>query len=1548
MENTETNDLNQITPTILPSKQPWYKNKRKLLFAIIGGVLLLGIIIVVIVVLTNKKKCDSTKQNCEKPIPPYNDCEWDILQCPPPPPPPPPYPPPYKEIEVLVYEDSTTKISTIVYNEETSFGRRLNEKSVKTTSTGKYLLNVYKVDNSSVNVVYYAYAVLLNLENDKSGKNTKVGGSDVRNSNGDFPFIKFNFDSTGEIKELKVPEDYDKTLTAYIYEFIEKVVPQVSKKLYGEDKNRQYEEDGENTNLLKKDLKEIEDFEGSKQERNIKATVKDGKVKKVTTNTKNEFNQKKEYKMSTADNNFTAELTGPNKYVTRESPIKSYDEYLESTLNLESSEVDQTLTKKIDDYVNSKKDNLKDYEKEKRRLELKEYNSKLLSKNQLRNLDVITTEPWREPFTFNYPLFNIDFLGAEIGLIAEVAFKPIIGQFEVQIYYNKNGKLESIGGKRIYTNFDEIINAVDEVIDKLRILIEGNIILEIKGIYDEYVGHINTNLELLFDKIENVPDFSDVFQQPLEELFLEIRNASAIGYNKVINNLTNTINQFNQIQNEIDAKTEPNLKKLFDETNNIESFLLTHVRDAFDIYDAAKVYYPGIVDAINTRLNILKQNKTENKFNFDITTFYDIKDIYNKVLNILSNLNQRILDAISVERINFVNQVNEQFDLILNEPLKNVEIISYNARNNASIIDAFNIYYGNAQGETKRQLLINNINSLRVKINDMLTSIYNNIQETYNKNFLNSETYKRIKTNLETYTNEIKNNQTSLMQFLGNYIHYDLNFDLYVEDVRVLLDVNYRASKSRESNYNKIYNTINGIVDSYLTQSKLNSINQNLNSYLDKIIKAVQNFNYGYALSNITLLSDAIEQVIKDNLGKKVYDAVVSRYTNKTTLDNMLKDYYSNVYTAYLEFNTTFFTNHFLAHANKYVSKPEEMITKFNRILKTQQEENETQVDNINTLIVNSINYAIESSYYTIYQLVVKLKEEFMTRAPKNVYGSTGNYRAKYEEVLRKLDDLLNLFLNNNGEMNITYKYVKSKLDEFSLNKTIHSEEYKIYLMLYTISDELENNSLRYICNGNTIILCNNKSISQAISAIDQFNYQMAKLRDAITQLKNLIPIVETMMDDTLLELDPLKYLELYKKQTYKDFQIVAEFSIYLDAIREETDTYMDAFVNQIKLDIINAFETNININGIEEAIQNLALKVFVNPEDLEEKLKLYVNAMCGPINKIIGNFTEEIKYYTFEKHSLDLTAYQNSYNNLVSELNEYYESEENQFLKDLKLKDITYINLMTEFYSIIDSGYENLKEIVKSIGSFEFQFLDHNYTFTKLVEEALNDKRDQLQDDITDLVNYHYNDYLNRLKGTIRAGIREQYNEILKALDYQFNSTFVELERYKGQYIVTEISVYSQIKSIFEDFFVKVNEIYSPDELNKELLDAQTKELNNNGINIECQFDNTMAKLNYHIQEFLEAAQKRFEDEKLEFLSGVEPGFINGFIRTVNDFLLKDGINALNNLFNSDYESTIKHEFKYLIEETTSIKEYMEVLINSLDSKSISKRLADSLKVIF
>ena len=46
------------------------------------------------------------------------------------------------------------------------------------------------------------------------------------------------------------------------------------------------------------------------------------------------------------------------------------------------------------------------------------------------------------------------------------------------------------------------------------------------------------------------------------------------------------------------------------------------------------------------------------------------------------------------------------------------------------------------------------------------------------------------------------------------------------------------------------------------------------------------------------------------------------------------------------------------------------MITKFNKILKSQEEEKESQINNINILNINIFNYAIKCSYYTIYQLI--------------------------------------------------------------------------------------------------------------------------------------------------------------------------------------------------------------------------------------------------------------------------------------------------------------------------------------------------------------------------------------------------------------------------------------------------------------------------------------------------------------------------------------------------------------------------------------------------
>ena len=215
--------LNNETPI---KKQRWYKNKLKL--ALIIGIPLLIIAIVIIIVVaiggggTECTTCDCNKDFCDNNndddnqnvIRDKDENDSLIINI------------EHKKGEVSIYNDVISKTSTVVVEKNNvGTGRRLEDKSSTTTFNGKYLLNVYDVDNITNPTIYYAYAILLVLNNITNGKTNYLGGSDIRKTERDFPFIKFSFDSNGEIGKLYVSENYDKILTAYIYEFIEKIVP---------------------------------------------------------------------------------------------------------------------------------------------------------------------------------------------------------------------------------------------------------------------------------------------------------------------------------------------------------------------------------------------------------------------------------------------------------------------------------------------------------------------------------------------------------------------------------------------------------------------------------------------------------------------------------------------------------------------------------------------------------------------------------------------------------------------------------------------------------------------------------------------------------------------------------------------------------------------------------------------------------------------------------------------------------------------------------------------------------------------------------------------------------------------------------------------------------------------------------------------------------------------------------------------------------------------------------------------------------------------------
>ena len=235
------------------------------------------------------------------------------------------------------------------------------KKNFYTEIKGEYLLNVYdfkKKDNSSI--VYYAYAVLLNLNKKNNEINVFIGGNDIRYSNSnDFPFIKFNFDQNYLISNLQVEENYNSTLIAYIYEFINKIIPIIDKNFYEEQSNNNsikysYENNNNEIFSIYKNEKETNsDIDGSTNIKNMTINIKDNEVKEVINIKDSSFKISNNFDSEILNHTFYNETEG-NNLATRNFPIKGYSEKQESTLTLNSSYEDNSLNNKIYQIINSK------------------------------------------------------------------------------------------------------------------------------------------------------------------------------------------------------------------------------------------------------------------------------------------------------------------------------------------------------------------------------------------------------------------------------------------------------------------------------------------------------------------------------------------------------------------------------------------------------------------------------------------------------------------------------------------------------------------------------------------------------------------------------------------------------------------------------------------------------------------------------------------------------------------------------------------------------------------------------------------------------------------------------------------------------------------------------------------------------------------------------------------------------------------------------------------------------------------------------------------
>ena len=193
----------------------------------------------------------------------------------------------YKKNDVSVYIETQSKNANIELSEniplnERKLAENSNILSKKTEITSQYLVNIYDEKEENSLKVYYAYASVLNMKKKVENKEeVSMGGKDIREINSvneETPVVKFSFNENGEMKYFKVNEKMNVTLASYLYEFVQKVIPDVLKKKSLND-------------LPKiKSLKQIEKEEEIKKQQNEeKKNIKTEKT--TTTNYSDEENK---------------------------------------------------------------------------------------------------------------------------------------------------------------------------------------------------------------------------------------------------------------------------------------------------------------------------------------------------------------------------------------------------------------------------------------------------------------------------------------------------------------------------------------------------------------------------------------------------------------------------------------------------------------------------------------------------------------------------------------------------------------------------------------------------------------------------------------------------------------------------------------------------------------------------------------------------------------------------------------------------------------------------------------------------------------------------------------------------------------------------------------------------------------------------------------------------------------------------------------------------------------------------------------------------------
>ncbi len=1547
-------EIRQSESTLTPKNESSHSQSflRKILIVTIVVVVLLGITVGIVIVVNKKKEkpdeaIEETKNTpLPEPIdetiiePPKNDSNVIVNIN-------------RKLHQVLIYEDTTSKRQNILLKgQSNASSRRLDEMFSSTSFTSKYMFYIYEIEESHDTKIYHAYAFLLSFK--KEGEeNLGVDFKNVNEINSNTPMLKVSFYKNGTIDEVNAPDNSNITFISYLYEFLEKIIPDVTTKT-NEDLSKDYSFD-ETNNVTKLNISKNSLFgnnEDSQEIKKFEINVKEGNIDNVIMSKSSIlFNSQNN---NLKDNsNFTAEVEGDNTRLIK-SLIKEFNEYIDSDLTLSNdSYEDEHLSAKIHSFI--KDLDFNHYEKI-----LSNFNKKLKDGNEnnkfKRHLDTYIFDPYRQPIIFTYPLFKANFLGANIGLYSKITFEPTSGLFKFDVIFNKHGEEINIMNEERYVNFDEIIDTIDKVIGNANSLIYENIFMEIKNDLDDVKNQLDSELNKLYLSIDKVPDFSNCMVKSYEKLFNLVLEANSKSFEQVISNSKICNNTYVEIFNAIDEGQNTNVNNILKSSKDeMEKFINETVDKADKIFNQSTSFFPQITKHLDFMISEKLDPKDE--LEFDICTFYDIRDILDNIYNIFNNTETQVKKAFENENFTFYTYIDDEFEKKIEIYLKNVEYFADRMEKNNSIIEALNKYYENSEedGNEIRKNSIITIRGLRNKINEMIKLIIQQIYDLYEEkiNGDNSDIKSIFNIFREQYE-AIYANGTALMTKLRDQVKFDENYTIYLNDINTIFDIYYNIAETKRKSYKeKIIDKLNEIGNDYLNKEK-EGIKNLLKNVLNEIVMMVKELHYQEAKDKVHELMDengTFDIILKVKLESNIKKIVIDKYSNQTFLKGLLNNFYSDVIKEYNKFNYTYLDINFKKHSSSYIARPTEAERKLRQIKTKAEKEGELLFEKLTLYIIECINRTIKEAYESVYNTWNELINSiFYEQVPKNVYGYSGDNKTDYESVEEEIEKARELLYTNIQRDKDNYK--RTVKDQFKIQKLIEDKQYEISSNLGKIINSLEIFFNQNLCIAHEIS-CKDGNPENLLSSLQQYQFQVAKTRESISDLNSLIPKARSMLGDEILNsLNPNDFSELYKRGfNYGTNDLVKDIKDFLDELNKVTKEYMKSYVTNIQTELMNSFSKSINFDGLQKEIENIALEIFVDPKPFKKEVEKFMKMGCGPIARVQQIYNDEINYYSNKKsYYFEPEKYANHFEQLLKEIDESYKNESENFLKGIQVSKNIKEEVYDKIEKFIDNGINRLKNEIKDY-ELKFEFLDMDYNLNDIITDIMGKEEKSLKEKVNEEIDTKYDYYLELLVLIIKDNLEAKYKNIMAMMKTKYNSAFAvysNAHNVSSTYKLDELedSTYETFLKVVTDFFTEMKTIYTENSIMKEVGDAQNVRLAQ--FNESATYNELINSIEENLESFEKASLNRYTQEKLNFSSNIVSIIVKAYNKTLDSFIFNDGKDYINGIYDSENEINIKPEFDLLNMTIDNSYDYINSLLNTSELSFISKILVDRLKNIF